>query len=217
MKGLILTNYYLVYRSIFAYTGLAILVSGILLYFGDSSMHSIGAIFIILFMTMPVTEVIKIGARSGYDKYVLTLPVSRATIVQSHYLFYFYIVIIGALLSYSIFYVYDLVSITSIDGIFRIVSIASFIVLFAGALIFPLLFILGSEKSDAIVIGSGMGGFFATIVLQGLVGYLIELLPLSNLNIDTSIYVGFIYLIFGAIIYIISYFIAVFIYYKKEF
>ncbi len=62
-----------------------------------------------------------------------------------------------------------------------------------------------------------MGGLFATFGLQSLVGYLIKQLPLSNLNIDTSFYVPIIYIIFGAIIYIISFFIAVFIYHKKEF
>ncbi|ATP40320.1 hypothetical protein CSE16_09825 [Solibacillus sp. R5-41] len=217
MTGLLLTNYYLVYRSIFAYTGLTILVSGILLYFGDSSIHGMAAMLIILLMTLPATEVIKLEARSGYDKYVLTLPVSRRNIVQSHYLFYFLIAFIGAILSYGIFYIYDLVSITSIDGIFSIVSFGTFVVLFAGAIVFPLLYIFGPEKSDAIVLGSGMGGLFATIGLQSVVGYLIEQLPLSNLNINPSLYVPIIYLILGAIIYIISYFIAAFIYHKKEF
>ena len=217
MISLLMTNYYLVYRSFFAYTGLAILVSGLILYFGNSMMHGMAVMLMILLMSLPATEVIKLEARSGYDKYVHTLPVSRSNIVQSHYLFYFLIVIIGALLSYGIFYVYELVSITSIDGIFSIVSFGSFIVLFAGAFNFPLLYIFGPEKSDVIVLGSGIGGLFAFIGLKSVVGYLIEQLPLSNFNIDPSLYVPIIYLILGAIIYILSYFIAAFIYHKKQF
>lgn len=217
MKGLLLTNYYLVYRSFFAYTGLAILVCGIIFYFGDDSMHRFVAMLTILFVAMPALEVIKYEGKSGYDKYVLTLPVSRRDIVQSHYFFYFLVVVIGAFISCGIFYVYGLVSDTSFDGIFNIVSFGTFIVLFAGAIVYPLLYILGPEKSDVIVIGGSMGGLFATFGLQSLVGYLIKQLPLSNLNIDTSFYVPIIYIIFGAIIYIISFFIAVFIYHKKEF
>lgn len=215
MKGLLLTNYYLVYRSFFAYTGLAILVSGLIFYFGDDSMHRFVAMLTILFVAMPALEVIKYEGKSGYDKYVLTLPVSRRNIVRSHYFFYFLVVVIGALLSCGIFYVYGLVSDTPLDGIFKIVSSGTFIVFFAGAIVYPLLYIFGPEKSDTIVIGGAVGGLFATYGLQGLVGYIIEQLPLSNLNID--LYVQIIYIIFGAIIYIISFFIAIFTYDKKEF
>ncbi len=38
----------------------------------------------------------------------LTLPVSRTNIVQSHYFFYLLIVVIGAVLSYGVFFVYSL-------------------------------------------------------------------------------------------------------------
>lgn len=39
MKGLLMTSYYLVYRSSLWYTGLAILLSVIILTYADDSMH----------------------------------------------------------------------------------------------------------------------------------------------------------------------------------
>lgn len=159
MRGLLLTNYYLVYRSFFTYTGLAILVSAVIFYFGDASMHRFVAMLIILFVVMPALEVIKYESKSGYDRYVLTLPVSRTNIVQSHYVFYLLVVVIGAVLSYGVFFVYSLGSDEPIDSIFNIVSFGTFIVLFAGAIVYPLLYMVGPEKSDAIVIGGAMGGF----------------------------------------------------------
>ena len=77
--------------------------------------------------------------------------------MQSHYLFYFIVVIIGTLLSYSIFYVHASVSGTPIDdGIFKSVSLGMFIILNAGnSLSTPLYF--GAEKSDAITIGGACG------------------------------------------------------------
>lgn len=42
-----------------------------------------------LFAAIPALEVIKYESKSGYEKYVLTLPVTRSNIVQSHYFFYF--------------------------------------------------------------------------------------------------------------------------------
>ena len=52
-------------------------------------MYRLIATFIILFAAIPALEVIKYESKSGYEKYVLTLPVTRNNIVQSHYLFYF--------------------------------------------------------------------------------------------------------------------------------
>ncbi|WP_010529327.1 ABC-2 transporter permease [Lentibacillus jeotgali] len=210
MKGLLLTNYYLVYRSILAYIGLAILVSGVILYFAGAMVSGIAALLIILLMTLPSLEVIKTESKSGYDKYVLTLPVSRKNIVQSHYIFYFSVVIIGAFLSYGVIYAYDLFSDTPVDGIFNTVSIGFFIVLFAGAMIYPLLYIFGAEKSDAIVLGGGFVGLFVHFGVR-------YLLNQFTLSIDPSLYISLVYIILGIIIYILSYFIAVFIYNRKEF
>ncbi|MFB7159463.1 ABC-2 transporter permease [Lysinibacillus sp. NPDC056232] len=214
MRGLLLTNYYLVFRSLFVYIGVALLGSGLIFYFGDTSIHRYVA-FITLFVAMPALEVIKHEGKSGYDKYVLTLPVSRTNIVQSHYFFYFTTVVIGTLLSCGIFYIHGLVSDTPLNGIYNTVSLGTFIVLFAGAVAFPFLYVFGSEKSDVITVGGAIGGYIATLGIQSLIRYLTE--PLSNLNIDPSFYVPIIFLTFGVVIYILSFFIATFIYYKKEF
>lgn len=216
MKGLLLTNYYLVYRTFFMFMGIAILGSGFVFYFGNASMYRLIATFIILFAAIPALEVIKYESKSGYEKYVLTLPVTRNNIVQSHYLFYFLVVIIGTLLSYGIFYIYSFVSDTPIDNdIFKSVSLGTFIILNAGAIAYPLLYVFGAEKSDAITIGGACGGLVIYFGLQSVIGYLIEQFPISNLN--SSLYVSILYTIFGIIIYIFSFVISVFIYRKKEF
>lgn len=135
--------------------------------------------------------------------------------MQSHYLFYFIVVIIGTLLSYSIFYVHASVSGTPIDdGIFKSVSLGTFIILNAGAIAYPLLYIFGAEKSDAITIEAHAGTCYL-FWLQSVIGYLIEQFPISNLN--SSLYASILYTIFGVIIYIFSFVISVFIYRKKEF
>jgi len=198
------------------FMGIAILGAGFVFYFGDASMYRLIATFIILFAAIPALEVIKYESKSGYEKYVLTLPVTRSNIVESHYFFYFLVVIIGTLLSYGIFYVYGLVSGTPIDdGIFKSVSLGTFIILNAGAIAYPLLYVFGAEKSDAITIGGACGGLVIYFGLQSVIGYLIEQFPISNLN--ESVYVSILYIIFGVIIYTFSFFISVFIYRKKEF
>ena len=69
------------------------------------------------------------------------------TLCKSHYLFYFIVVIIGTLLSYSIFYIYASVLDTPIDDdIFKSVSLGTFIILNAGAIAYPLLYILEQKN-----------------------------------------------------------------------
>lgn len=213
MNGLLLTSYYLVYRSSFLYTGLAILLSVIILTFADASMHRLVALLNILLMVMSALDVIKFEGKSGYDKYVLTLPVSRSTIVQSHYLFYFLVVIYGVILSYSIFYIYDLVSGTPINEMSDSIFFGIFAVLLTGAINFPLYYIFGPEKSDSITLGSVGGAILITIVSQSLVGYLASFFNPNNPDLLAPI----IYLIFGVIVYIVSLWSAILIYRRKEF
>ncbi|MDI6535030.1 ABC-2 transporter permease (plasmid) [Bacillus mycoides] len=216
MRGLLLTSYYLIYRTFLMFMGVAILGAGLVFYFGDASMYNLIAVCTILFAAIPALEVVKHESKSGYDKYVLTLPVTRGNIVQSHYFFYFLVVIIGTLLSCGIFYVHGLISGTTIDdSIFKGVSLGIFIILNAGAISYPLLYVFGAEKSDAITIGSACGGLLAYFGLQGVIGYLIEQLPLSNLS--PALYISILYTILGVIIYILSFFISILIYHKKEF
>ncbi|WP_026688906.1 ABC-2 transporter permease [Alteribacter aurantiacus] len=217
MSALLLTNYYLVYRSFFAYAGLALLLSMLLFYFGNDSMLSMVALLVILLVSMPGLEVIKHEGKSGYDKYVLTLPVSRNQIVKSHYFFYFIVVVLGSGLSYGVFLVYNVVSSTPVDAIFTTVALGIFIVLFIGAVAYPLLYMLGAEKSDAILLGGAMGGLIVTFGLRNTVGYIAEQPLISNLNIDPTLTMAIAYTVLGVMIYILSFFIATFIYNRKEF
>ncbi|WP_345719751.1 ABC-2 transporter permease [Bacillus velezensis] len=82
-----------------------------------------------LFVVMPALEVIKYESKSGYDRYVLTLPVSRTNMFKATMSFIL-IVVIGAVISYGIFLVYSLGSDEPIDGIF-ICLFWNVIVLFA--------------------------------------------------------------------------------------
>ena len=62
-----------------------------------------------------------------------------------------------------------------------------------------------------------MGGLFVAIALQGVVGYIVEILAASSLPIASSLHVPILYTLLGMVMYIASYFIALFIYRKREF
>ncbi|PTJ42049.1 ABC-2 transporter permease, partial [Mammaliicoccus sciuri] len=159
MKGLLLTNYYLVHRSVLSYIFIASLVAFVLLWFSSEKSLPIAIMIILLLTSLPSLEIIKKENSSGYDRYVLTLPVSKKNIVTSHYIFYFVNSSIGVIVSFFIFFVYDNFFVKEENLKFLdSASLGIFIVLFGGSLVFPLLYLLGPEKSDAIVIGGGMIG-----------------------------------------------------------
>ena len=177
-------------------------------------MHRFVAMLIILFVVMPALEVIKYESKSGYDRYVLTLPVSRTNIVQSHYFFYLLIVVIGAVISYGIFVVYSLGSDEPIDGIFNIVSFGTFIVLFAGAIVYPLLYMIyGKIRCYRDWRGNGD---FCYLWIAKCRWVCSRTSTAVILHINPSLYVPIIYLMIGVILYIISFFIAAAIYHKKN-
>ncbi|MDT0711107.1 ABC-2 transporter permease [Mammaliicoccus sciuri] len=107
MKGLLLTNYYLVHRSVLSYIFIASLVAFVLLWFSSEKSLPIAIMIILLLTSLPSLEIIKKENSSGYDRYVLTLPVSKKNIVTSHYIFYFVNSSIGVIVSFFIFFVYD--------------------------------------------------------------------------------------------------------------
>ncbi|SDD24821.1 hypothetical protein SAMN04487777_103202 [Priestia aryabhattai B8W22] len=62
-----------------------------------------------------------------------------------------------------------------------------------------------------------MGGLFVAIALQGAVGYIVEILAASGSPVASSLHVPILYTLFGMLMYIASYFIALSISRKREF
>jgi ABC-2 type transport system permease protein len=174
MRGLLLTNYYLIHRSFLTYTALAIVISAVIFYFADPSFYRIIAMLIILLMAMPALEVIKLESKTGYDKYVLTLPVSRKNVVQSHYVFYFFIVVSGTILSYGVFFMYSFISKSAVEDIVNIVSFGTFIVLLSYFLPVHLLirFFTYSEQRNltALYLEGAWGAFSLRLLYKELLG-----------------------------------------------
>ncbi len=216
MKGLLLTNYYLVHRSVLSYIFIASLVAFVLLWFSSEKSLPIAIMIILLLTSLPSLEIIKKENSSGYDRYVLTLPVSKKNIVTSHYIFYFVNSSIGVIVSFFIFFVYDNFFVKEENLKFLdSTSLGIFIVLFGGSLVFPLLYLLGPEKSDAIVIGGGMIGLLFVFIIQELIKQFQKIFPL--ILKDTHFIIPMIYIFSGIIIYLVSYYVSRIIYLKKEF
>lgn len=218
MKGLLFTNLYLVHRVILVYTLIGIGLTVLYLKLTGGAYVVFSAITLCLVITIPVWEILKVEAQSGYNKYLLTLPVSRKNIIQSYYLVYFLILVIGVILFIGILGAYSLFSEFSMDlSLFQTIAFTILSMLILGGIIFPLIFILGEEKSDFILLVSLL---FMGLVVNSLrlgVDYVIEQIPLLKLNLNPLKHVPLIFLLIGICIFLISFFISLFIYHKKEF
>lgn len=229
LLGLQYTNFMMVYRSLMMYVMIGVLLSGISLWVSDVSGYSesfllgesgqwLAIRLLMLLMILPILELSKFEAKSGYDKYVLTLPVRRSIIVQSYYLFYFLSITFGVILSFGIVYIYSLLFQLSFNSnyVVELIALEAVTLLLAGAIIFPLLYYFGVKKSDVIIISGVFGPFIALNNVKE-IHYLLERPPLSNFNLDLSIYLPFILLLAGILLFLISFIVSLSIYRKKEF
>lgn len=218
MKGLIYTNFSLIRKVILVYMLIGIGIAVVMLNVIGSEALSLSMVMVCIVIITPVWEAIKVEALSGYNKYVLTLPVTRRTVIQSYYVFFFLIVMIGIILFVGVLYVHGLFSMISIDfSLYRSITLAILAMLTMGGIIFPLIFMLGEEKSDFILFLSL--GFMALVVNLVRVGveHFIEQPPLLKFNLDLLIHVPFIYILISILIFLLSYVTSLAIYRKKEF
>lgn len=226
MTGLVLTNVYMVYRNISIYMVGAIIIGVVLLvYMGDevffgSSTQQLAPKLMMLLSILPTFEMLKIGAKSGYDKYVLTLPVRRGTIVKSHYSFLVFMLVFALLVMLVTLYVFSLFSWISFDMFLwqEILSIAA-IYLLAGAIVLPAIYLFGAQRSDIFVLTAFFGAMSFAGVLSKALQSVARLIGVDLVNLTLTTFVVFV-IIFTTVClltYVLSYFISLAIYRKKEF
>ncbi|MFJ7406822.1 MULTISPECIES: ABC-2 transporter permease [unclassified Lysinibacillus] len=224
MTGLVLTNFYMVYRSMIIYTVGAIVTGAVLfIYIGDEKFFGVDAEFfvpriIFLLSILPAFEVLKVAAKSGYDKYVLTFPVRRGTIVKSQYIFLTLITVVGIMVALGALYLFSLLSWISLD-IFLYQEVISMFTIFilTGSVTFPLIFMFGATKSDIFVLLTFFGSYYVAGLISKAMQYIASLMDIDLHNFNVFIGFSVIFVLIGMLIYILSYYFSVTINNKKEF
>ncbi|MFK4327505.1 ABC-2 type transport system permease protein [Bacillus sp. RC97] len=212
MKGLILNSLYSVEKSVKVSLLLAILINTFLF----MTKHSIALQMAIWvpFLIIPVNafEALKHDGESGWNKYEITLPIKRSNIIKSKYITFLILLMISILLTFLILYIaciFDLLSYTKLFFSFSFRGMG--IILCMAALIYPLTYLLGTAKSDAIILGS-IGFAFGVF---GLTSTLIPIVFRNSQDLDQAFSVTF--LLISILFFIISYYISKHIYKRKEF
>ncbi|MGJ5715364.1 ABC-2 transporter permease [Staphylococcus equorum] len=210
MKGLTLSSYYSSKKSLFTYLIVSI-VASILFTF----MNPIMTCFLpMIFLISPVTDNIKHEKDSKWMYYVSTLPKGRSTYVNSYFIFYGVLILIGLIIGViPLALITQNLNLTLVSMLIGIGGAGSY------AIMFPLTFKFGPENSNVILITTS----FIVIALFFLVffGFIMPILASSGsiegiANLTSNLLVVSTYALLGIILLIVSYISSIKIFNKQE-
>lgn len=205
MKGLILKDF-LNFKN---QQGKAFLVLIAFYFLLALQMHSssfFAALWVMLGATLPISS-IAYDEKAKWEKYALTMPISRKELVTSKYVLSFLFIIAGNIMSMPVIYL--------IDGSFGTENLLVFLILVAIGLIFnsimlPVVFKFGSENSRIIM--------FLVVAIPVLIGCILQKMNVNVVSfLDThEKIIGITGGVAAVVICLISYFLSVWIMERKE-
>lgn len=212
MRGLIRNNFYSMASNI----RLSLIIAGFLafvpLVLKDTAMiPMIFAIQIFLFVVNTGTS-LRVDETSKWNKFELTLPIQRRTIIGAKYVSFFLLILFGAMMSLLTLAVVNVVGL-QLDPRAVIYSFGFGITLSitSVALMYPIMLKIGTEKNELIVFFSGFGAIVLMLVLAVL------LAPVTGGMQFRHPLVSMASSFIALVLFIISYFVSVHIHRNKEF
>lgn len=171
MKGLLLKDYYMI-RSAILILLLVFVVAGICLSYLVNSW-----IFIVIstvMLGMNVASTIIMDKTSGWIKSIAITSVSKTTLIDSKYVMYFLLSILGLVLGYVVGMIHNVMigGDTKMIGLFICISIS--MALISGSVIIPSYFLLDETKS---VIGTILAYPISASIIAGIIYLLGNTMP----------------------------------------
>lgn len=209
MKGLLRNNYYSMQESM-KLSAIMVLFLGVVAAFLGNSFLTMAISVPILIFPINIGSSLQTDETSNWNKFEITLPVSRSSIIKCKYLSFLMLVLTGLICSFLIFLLFVIlghdikISVVAYSYFFGL-SMA----ILTGSLMYPLILKFGASKSELVIIISVIG---ASAFFTGL--WLIMSLMIKSADMRLS--AGITATIFSFLCFIISYFVSVRIHSKKE-
>ncbi|KYG29507.1 ABC-2 transporter permease [Alkalihalobacillus trypoxylicola] len=219
MRGLVLNQYYTVDKSLKNYFFISVLLVAVMLLSSNDMLLSMATWVPIMFMISPAFEALKHESASGWNKFVLTFPIKRRHVVQSHYYFFLLLLLAGTMITFLlIFAMNEFIGGIQVSALLNSLMNGMGIAFIIGYVSYPLTYYYGTEKSDMIL----YIGVFSAIGIYIFAGWLFQqIISLGWFGLSVEGHIDLIFsllfLVLNLIIFILSYFVTVFIYQKKEF
>ncbi|WP_078392668.1 ABC-2 transporter permease [Shouchella patagoniensis] len=217
MKGLLLNQYYAAEKSIKYYVPISFAVACALLFFENAMAQRFAAFIPIVIIGTAALEVLKQESQSGWDKYVMTLPVKRNHVVQSHYVFFLLMTFTGLLIAGTTYVVGNFVfgQTPGTGFVYGVMDVLG-ITFTMGFVAYPLTYLLGTQKAEVVYMISG-GGALGLFFLSAIV-FELWIAPLNlfqGMNIDLMFSIS--YMTINFVLFLISYAVSILVYKRKEF
>ena len=207
MNGLIRKDLYSL-RGSLKITALLITVFGII--FIQESGFPFIAVTIFIMATL-VISTISLDETTRWDKYSLTLPISRKDIVRGKYALLLILSLIGMIIGLIISSAYSMmVSKTSLDDILLFAVLLFAVAVSLTSIALPVIYKIGADKGHIIAVVCIALPIVAIIILTSVVNISIESILLSDEIITTGC------LIISAAVFAASYFASMRIYTNKD-
>jgi hypothetical protein len=213
MKGLLIDSFY---KNIGIFKVMAFFTVTFSIFVMITGHETILTIFFIaIIVTLSATSVsnVRKDAEVKWDKFALTLPVRRDEIIMSKYIGYLFwifagvmvVIIVTALavrIHGNVFFTYYLLDISNL------IALGMGIALIAGALFFPLTYLLGVDKSEILLIISELSACSLAVFFVWLVNLFEKLSILTRQGI---------FMLIVTVVFGISFIVTMKIYRRKEF
>ncbi|WP_414051745.1 ABC-2 transporter permease [Bacillus pumilus] len=173
MKGLILNDIYTIQKGIKTAIFLSILCVIFLLFTKNDVIFKVAVLLPFLIIPVKSFEILKYDVKSGWDKFSFTLPVKRTNLVKAKYITFLILITLSFLLSFGLFFLIDLLLFPTLTFEYYNQLLRGLgLIICVGAMLYPLTYKLGIEKSDSITIyslGFSFGVFFSLAFVAKLV------------------------------------------------
>ncbi|MEQ2782433.1 ABC-2 transporter permease [Blautia hansenii] len=219
MKGLLRNNFYGMLENI-KIALIGILLCGVLLWItGDSTLLSAFSLLAAPIIAVLTLSCLRKESASKWEKYKITLPVTRKDLIKSQYISHFILCVIGSVLvafalivtvllhgnQYFYYGFRDAITLVLGGGIFAMLI---------GVIAFPLFCLWGAEKTEVISIISVLGAVGTILGLSLIVNLLVG----GDSVTDLIYYISLVsILLISFITFGISYYLSCRIFKQKEF
>jgi hypothetical protein len=212
MRGLLVNNIYSTQGNIRLSLTIALVLTAVSLFLKDSSyIPMIIAIQVFVFASNLGTS-LKMDEASKWNKFEITLPVTRKAIISAKYLSFLLLILMGfatSLITLALHFLggdFDFDMIISGYGYGLQLSLSTI------ALVYPLILLLGAEKSETLLFTAA--GF--SFGLRVLVWYILFLSD-PTIQFKGSNIVDYVSVALALVMFVLSYFLSVQIHRNKEF
>lgn len=211
MKGLILNNFYSVRDSLNLALILSIVATTLLMSSGNPTALKVALYLPMALMTVGAFEVLKQDSLSGWDKFEFILPLKRKKVVQSKYVTFLFLLLVSVAVTIGIFVASSLF-VAVPEGVLETTLLRGMgLVLCVASITYALNYILGGDKSELIRIISIIFAF----AVFSIVSFVQEMIMGEVEGFEKIFSINF--LLVSAFFFILSYFISVSAYKRKEF